>query len=241
MEWTNDHRQWYREVYLRSQHWADLVTRKLRANPKCELCGKKGRLDIHHINYKNIFDVTIDDLASLCRGCHNREHEIRGLPKRVKISYSDYYLLPSEIARQIALIRAKAKTQPQALGRYIVKNALGLNSFYESLCGLFGDSCFNCKCALVRGEIVMMKRSGQGGIAGQLLACSNCSKLAPKKIKRFDQTQQLILEFQKVQEMVLARREEALTKWIRGEPVAGYSVSRRGEAVYEKMPRVRIS
>ncbi len=38
------------------------------------MCGTRKRLDVHHLNYKNIHDVTVDDLQVLCRKCHNKEH-----------------------------------------------------------------------------------------------------------------------------------------------------------------------
>lgn len=92
--WTTDHREWYRSVYLASEHWADLRRRKLARNPTCELCGKSGQMDIHHVNYRRIFDVQLHDLLTLCRKCHDEEHATNGNPKRIKRLPNDRDVTP---------------------------------------------------------------------------------------------------------------------------------------------------
>ena len=66
--------KWYREKYLLSEHWKGLRKAKLKLNPCCEICGRKTRLDVHHLRYKNIYDVLISDLQTLCRSCHRKHH-----------------------------------------------------------------------------------------------------------------------------------------------------------------------
>jgi len=66
--------KWYREVYLLSEHWKGLRRAKLAISPKCEICGRKTRLDVHHLRYKNIYDVLVEDLQTLCRRCHKKHH-----------------------------------------------------------------------------------------------------------------------------------------------------------------------
>jgi len=69
-------RQWYRQIYLRSDHWRDLRQTALeRAGFKCSSCGCGGSLDVHHERYRSIYNVTQDDLSVLCRKCHKAEHE----------------------------------------------------------------------------------------------------------------------------------------------------------------------
>ena len=78
-------REWYREVYLYSAHWLQLRIRKLvHAQRKCQRCGVGGSLDIHHKNYRDIYDVGMDDLEALCRTCHQLEHHIKPAPKKAK-------------------------------------------------------------------------------------------------------------------------------------------------------------
>lgn len=72
--------QWYREEYLTSQHWKSLRESKLQRNPSCEKCGSRQRLDVHHLRYRNIFDVELSDLQTLCRLCHDAIHHPAPLP-----------------------------------------------------------------------------------------------------------------------------------------------------------------
>lgn len=65
---------WYRKVYLLSEHWKGLRKMKLKINPRCEICGVKRKLDVHHLRYKNIYDVLVEDLQTLCRKCHKKHH-----------------------------------------------------------------------------------------------------------------------------------------------------------------------
>lgn len=73
---VNDKRIYYREEYLKSEHWKKLRNDKLILNPVCERCGNKQRTEPHHLRYKNLFDVTIEDLMTLCRKCHYLEHHL---------------------------------------------------------------------------------------------------------------------------------------------------------------------
>lgn len=70
----NDKRDYYRNVYLFSDHWKQLRAEKLRLNPVCEKCGYDKRVEPHHLQYKNLFDVTPEDLQTLCRRCHTKIH-----------------------------------------------------------------------------------------------------------------------------------------------------------------------
>jgi hypothetical protein len=88
--WTTDHRDWYWNVYLKSDHWRDLRAAKLAANPVCERCKKRRSAEPHHLRYKNIFDVVLTDLLAVCRECHAEIHRIEGRPKRTKIT-RDYW------------------------------------------------------------------------------------------------------------------------------------------------------
>lgn len=68
-------RQWYRTIYLKSDHWKALRKAAKATHGKiCACCSRTERLDVHHLNYKNIYDVTPADLQVLCRKCHAKEH-----------------------------------------------------------------------------------------------------------------------------------------------------------------------
>jgi len=69
-------KNWYWQVYLKSEHWADLRKEALaNAKFKCSKCECGGNLDVHHERYKSIYNVTQDDLSVMCRKCHHAEHE----------------------------------------------------------------------------------------------------------------------------------------------------------------------
>lgn len=70
-------KEWYRLVYLRSDHWKDLRLRAMAALEKvcCQQCGATRSLDVHHLRYRSIYDVKVTDLQVLCRACHEKEHE----------------------------------------------------------------------------------------------------------------------------------------------------------------------
>jgi len=72
---VNDKRNYYRNEYLKSEHWIKLRAAKLSKNPTCEHCGAKRNVEPHHVDYKNLYDVILDDLITLCRRCHVLEHE----------------------------------------------------------------------------------------------------------------------------------------------------------------------
>ena len=74
MKNINDNRNYYRTIYLNSQHWHDLRCKKLKENIKCNTCKGTSNLDVHHINYHNLYDVSLDDLVVLCRKCHIKTH-----------------------------------------------------------------------------------------------------------------------------------------------------------------------
>ena len=81
----DNNKQYYRNVYLRSEHWQNLRQEKLDKNPRCERCGSYLSLDAHHKEYHNLYDVLIKDLETLCRLCHNKEHENKNLKKDKKL------------------------------------------------------------------------------------------------------------------------------------------------------------
>jgi hypothetical protein len=81
----------YRNVYLNSDHWKLLREEKLATSYTCEKCGSKSNLNVHHKEYKELYDVKISDLQTLCRKCHDKEHLKRknnnhkfSIDKRVK-------------------------------------------------------------------------------------------------------------------------------------------------------------
>lgn len=88
---TDNRKQRY-QIYLRGEHWQNLRKEKLEKNPKCEKCGTYNSLDIHHLQYRDLYDVTLKDLQTLCRLCHDKEHD-KANKKKDKISKKERILI----------------------------------------------------------------------------------------------------------------------------------------------------
>lgn len=67
----------YRNTYLKSEHWQNLRLQKLvESDCLCLRCGKQSQSnDVHHLCYKKLYDVKTVDLVVLCRTCHDFVHE----------------------------------------------------------------------------------------------------------------------------------------------------------------------
>ena len=62
--------------YMRSDDWFIIRDAKLAiARRRCEQCGARDRLDVHHLTYDRFGgDERMTDLQVLCRPCHNAAH-----------------------------------------------------------------------------------------------------------------------------------------------------------------------
>lgn len=64
------------QEYLNSADWLAKRLTKLRQNPKCEVCDSLKSLQVHHLNYRNLYDVQPTDLMTLCQTCHYLGHDL---------------------------------------------------------------------------------------------------------------------------------------------------------------------
>lgn len=63
-------------AYVRTRHWMIIKNKRLKlSNDKCDICGSNNDLQVHHIRYKNLYDVDLDDLQAICKNCHYKHHE----------------------------------------------------------------------------------------------------------------------------------------------------------------------
>jgi hypothetical protein len=63
--------------YLQSDDWKRKRKRKKARSKKCGLClTSEAILDVHHLNYRNLYDVQPAELKVLCRSCHDLVHEL---------------------------------------------------------------------------------------------------------------------------------------------------------------------
>lgn len=69
-------KKWYRLVFLTSEFWRSMRLSKLESvDFHCFKCGGSDLLQVHHLNYRNLFDCTNEDLQVLCLPCHQLEHK----------------------------------------------------------------------------------------------------------------------------------------------------------------------
>ena len=105
-------REWYRMIYIKSEHWHTLRAAARSHHPKqCAACGKHTSLDAHHLRYRRIYDVTIHDLQMLCRPCHEKQHGQTPAPRKGKKRKRFTSGPPKHIRQKLHKRRHKAKRQ----------------------------------------------------------------------------------------------------------------------------------
>lgn len=63
------------DEYLQSEHWQKLRKMILiSAGEKCQRCGSRAALQVHHETYDNLGHERVDDLLAVCRECHDKIH-----------------------------------------------------------------------------------------------------------------------------------------------------------------------
>jgi len=71
--------------YLKSAKWAVIRDRILKRDGyKCTRCDNKAFLQVHHLTYDNIFEEKDEDLITLCKKCHRKEHHKPSKPAKKK-------------------------------------------------------------------------------------------------------------------------------------------------------------
>lgn len=67
-------KEWY-QGYLKTPHWRRFSASIKKKRGKCEQCGSRYRLEVHHKHYKNVGFEKPSDVLVLCHECHMRLHE----------------------------------------------------------------------------------------------------------------------------------------------------------------------
>jgi 5-methylcytosine-specific restriction endonuclease McrA len=118
-------RQFYREYYLKSDHWKVLRQQKLTLNPVCEECGSNRGVEPHHLNYKNLYDVDLSDLKTLCRKCHTKVHKLSiHTKKRTRVRRPiNIFRHRTRLIRKVSKI---AKIDPDTVKHFLDKMGLKL-------------------------------------------------------------------------------------------------------------------
>ena len=68
-----------KKVYLASKRWQEKRQKILKRDDHiCQGCETKNRLEIHHISYRKLGYEPLEDLITLCRDCHQKQHDFYG-------------------------------------------------------------------------------------------------------------------------------------------------------------------
>ena len=69
-KYWRDRRAGYKS-YLLTGHWNSVRLAKLKAvGYRCENCGRRAKLHVHHLHYKSLGEEKLSDLRALCKSCH---------------------------------------------------------------------------------------------------------------------------------------------------------------------------
>lgn len=76
----------FKQAYLKTPQWNTLRKSILkRDNYTCQACTTNNvPLEVHHITYENFMEENDIDLISLCRECHERQHQYYGFDYNTK-------------------------------------------------------------------------------------------------------------------------------------------------------------
>ena len=65
--------------FLRSPFWKSVRQDAFNSYGKCcEVCGRSGKLNVHHVNYDTVKEKTVANLTVLCNRCHKTTHKLNG-------------------------------------------------------------------------------------------------------------------------------------------------------------------
>lgn len=68
-------RELYQE-YLKTDHWRCLRQKAIETHgDRCNACDSVHGIEVHHLQYHDLYSVTPDDLMPLCRVCHGYAHK----------------------------------------------------------------------------------------------------------------------------------------------------------------------
>lgn len=92
--------------YLKSEDWLTKRYLKRLKRNNCAICNSKDKLDVHHLNYRNLVDVLQSDLRVLCRRCHFLAHDLHKQGKIVFTStnhHSRFTLIKTAVKKHLEL------------------------------------------------------------------------------------------------------------------------------------------
>lgn len=149
-------KEWYAKVYLKSEHWKALKKAKAKeAGRKCEICGATKKLEFHHDNYRDIYDVTTADLRILCKTHHREFHFGTGKKKSVSVDVGMLDFTSTDFQKEVAsLISGLRKAMRNQQLNIIIK---------EMRRRKMGESAINSIIILKSGKKARLLKSAING------------------------------------------------------------------------------
>jgi hypothetical protein len=121
--------------YLKSDHWRSLREKAwAKYGHRCFFHPHRTfQVDIHHVEYRNWTDCTVNDVVPLCRECHEKAHQDESWLKATKLAHenrnqpkeqriSNPYALPSNAKKVVprhrkALLKLNLDLLIRAIGQ----------------------------------------------------------------------------------------------------------------------------
>ena len=73
-------------AYLKSAKWRSLREKIFKRDKyKCTDCSGKHNLHVHHLTYERVGEELLEDLKTLCRKCHEKQHKGELLIKLIEL------------------------------------------------------------------------------------------------------------------------------------------------------------
>ncbi len=79
------------ERHIRSSQWKNMRKDILRMRDRCECCGTKNFLEVHHKTYERLGRELTSDLEVLCKTCHeiaDRERTQQGIARSARAKFA---------------------------------------------------------------------------------------------------------------------------------------------------------
>ena len=74
-----------KQQYMLSAEWYELRTLVfIRDDHTCQSCGSKTSLNCHHIMYDRLGAENLEDLITLCKSCHQYQHDTYGYLRQTR-------------------------------------------------------------------------------------------------------------------------------------------------------------
>lgn len=97
----------YKE-YLKTEDWKQKRTVKKNKRKQCGICASTENLDVHHLNYRDLYGVEQSDLRVLCRRCHFLAHDLHKADKfkfKSTNHNSRFTLIKTAVKKELGITR----------------------------------------------------------------------------------------------------------------------------------------